>query len=86
MRSALEREAARLLHELAAGRSVGARLRHGRELAEGLEQGARERFEQLRPAGVVCDFRHPDVIRLAPVPMYTSFGDVYRTAEILGGA
>ena len=55
MRSALEREAARLLHELAAGRSVGARLRRGRELAEGLEQGARERFEQPMTAQVLDD-------------------------------
>ncbi|MED5506754.1 MAG: kynureninase [Planctomycetota bacterium] len=58
----------------------------GCQLSVRVHERPRERFEQLRPAGVVCDFRHPDVIRLAPVPMYTSFGDVYRTAEILGGA
>ncbi len=37
----------------------------------------------LREAGVVCDQRKPDVIRLAPVPMYNTFEDVRVCVEVL---
>jgi kynureninase len=33
--------------------------------------------------GVICDFREPDVVRLAPVPLYTRFQDVYRLVQVL---
>jgi kynureninase len=37
----------------------------------------------LRHNGVVPDFRPPNVIRLAPVALYTSYLDVWRTATII---
>ncbi len=40
-------------------------------------------FKAITENGVVADWREPDVIRVAPVPLYNSFGDVYRFAEIL---
>ncbi len=40
-------------------------------------------FEALGQQGVTCDFRRPDVIRVAPVPLYNSFEDIWRFAQIL---
>jgi kynureninase len=37
----------------------------------------------LASEGVIVDWREPDTIRLAPVPMYNSFEDVYRLGEVL---
>ena len=37
----------------------------------------RELFDALEDCGVVADWREPDVIRMAPVPMYNSFEDVW---------
>ncbi|HVZ95104.1 MAG TPA: kynureninase, partial [Phycisphaerales bacterium] len=45
--------------------------------------GAREFHTRLAEAGVICDFREPNVIRVAPVPLYNSFHDCWRFAEVL---
>lgn len=37
----------------------------------------------LKQRGVVPDFRPPNVVRLAPVPLYTSFQDVWHTVRHL---
>lgn len=42
-----------------------------------------EVFGRLQENDVVCDYRHPDVIRISPVPLYNSFEDVWRFAQIL---
>lgn len=40
-------------------------------------------FEAISSRGVFADWREPDVIRVAPVPLYNSFTDAFRFAEIL---
>jgi len=40
-------------------------------------------FNHLTETGVICDWREPNVIRIAPVPLYNSFMDVFRFVEIL---
>lgn len=42
-------------------------------------------FNKLTKAGVISDFRSPDVIRVAPAPLYNSFEDVYQFGQTLDG-
>lgn len=44
---------------------------------------AKEFLKDLNAAGVIADFREPDIIRVAPAPLYNSFSDVYRFGKIL---
>lgn len=43
----------------------------------------KEIFNRLNDAGVIVDWREPNVIRMAPVPLYNSFEDVWRAGEVL---
>src|SRR5881392_2656472 len=43
----------------------------------------KELFQELQTAGVKCDFREPNVIRVAPTPLYNTFHEVWRFAKIL---
>ncbi|MEZ4827252.1 MAG: kynureninase [Bacteroidia bacterium] len=47
-------------------------------------ENGRAMFERLTQAGVICDWREPNVIRVAPVPLYNTFTDVWEFVSILG--
>ncbi len=58
----------------------------GCQLSLRVPRGGRRCFERLTAAGVVGDWREPEILRLAPVPSYNSFADVFRAAEALARA
>lgn len=47
---------------------------------------ARAAFAALAPRGIVADWREPDVIRMAPVPLYNTYDDAWRAAAALAAA
>jgi len=40
-------------------------------------------FDFITKKGIIADWREPNVIRIAPVPLYNNFEDVYKFGEIL---
>ena len=40
-------------------------------------------YNYLKENGVIVDWREPNVIRFAPVPLYNSFEDIYKLSKIL---
>lgn len=55
----------------------------GCQLSVYLHGQGKELFNSLMQNGVITDWREPNVIRLAPVPFYTSFEDMYDFGQIL---
>ena len=55
----------------------------GCQLSVFLHGEGRSLFDYLMKNGVIVDWREPNVIRLAPVPLYTSFEDIYHFGQIL---
>ena len=56
------------------GCQLSIRIKRGRDHGRAL-------FEYLESHGVITDWREPDVIRVAPVPLYTGFEDCWQFVE-----
>ncbi len=57
----------------------------GCQLSLKLGPDAKQIVKSLENKGVIADFREPNIMRVAPVPLYNSFEDVYQLACILKG-
>ncbi len=56
---------------------------HGCQVSILMLEKGKEIFESLKKNGVTVDWREPNVIRLAPVPLYNTFEDIFRFGEII---
>lgn len=55
----------------------------GCQLSVFMKQNGKKIFRKITAAGVIADWREPDVIRVAPVPLYNTFEDVWRLGDVL---
>jgi kynureninase len=55
----------------------------GCQLSLVIPKNGKKTFQKLIEAGVICDWREPDVIRVAPVPLYNTFEEVWHFTSIL---
>ena len=55
----------------------------GCQISIRVKNGDKELFNKITEKGVIADWREPDVIRVAPVPLYNSFSDVFNFYNIL---
>jgi kynureninase len=62
------------------------RERRGAQLSIRIRQNGRALCEQLAREGIVGDWREPDTFRVAPVPLYNSYRDVFRFVERFAAA
>lgn len=57
--------------------------RRGAQVSLKAKKDGKKLFDALSAGGVICDYREPGVIRIAPVALYNSFADVWRFWDIL---
>ena len=55
--------------------------RRGAQLSIRIHQGGRSICDRLVEQGTLCDWREPDILRVAPVPLYNTYSDVHRFVE-----
>jgi kynureninase len=58
-------------------------LERGCQISLKFKMKARAMFNYLHVNGITCDYRYPDVIRIAPVPLYNTFSDVFKFYQII---
>lgn len=57
--------------------------RRGAQLSLRIARDARRVQQALKEEGVIGDFREPDVLRLAPAPLFNTYGELWRTSDAL---
>lgn len=57
----------------------------GCQLSLFIKRNGKKVFNTITKAGVIADWREPNVIRVAPAPLYNTFEEVFLFAEILKG-
>lgn len=55
----------------------------GCQLSMLVKENGRKLFDYLTENGVIADWREPNVIRMAPVPLYNSFMDIYELGQVM---
>ena len=55
----------------------------GCQISIRVKNEGKELFDIITKKGVVSDWREPDVIRVAPVPLYNSFLDIFKFYNVL---
>ena len=55
--------------------------RRGAQLSICISPDGRSVCDRLTKEGVFCDWREPDILRVAPMPLYNTYVDVYRFVE-----
>lgn len=53
----------------------------GCQLSLYMKKNGRKVFQKLAKAGIIADWREPDVIRLAPAPLYNTFEEIFTFSE-----
>jgi kynureninase len=48
-----------------------------------MKKEGRKIFDELMQQGVIVDWREPNVIRVAPVPLYNTFEDIWKFGSIV---
>lgn len=55
----------------------------GCQLSLRAKSNGKDIHKRLNHNGVICDWREPDVVRVAPVPLYNTFMDVWNFVDVL---
>jgi kynureninase len=61
-------------------------MQRGCQLSILMHQNGKSVFQKLTRAGIIADWREPGVIRVAPVPLYNRFEDVFEFVKIFKAA
>ena len=73
-----------LLHQISTDRiNIITPEQRGCQISISVKNGNKDLFNEITKKGVIADWREPDVIRVAPVPLYNSFLDVYNFYKVL---